>query len=288
MRIVRTVLGELPADELGVCDSHDHLFFRSRQLPGQELDDVEAAEQELRRFHELGGQSVVQWTPMGLGRRLDELPGLSRTTGITIIAATGLHRAEHYDPEYVAWCKPRLADLFVRDITERGAGVIKVAGAYHGLDQHATYVMTAAAHAHHKTGAPICVHLELGTAALDVLDLLCGRLSVPPERVILGHLNRFPDPWVHHRAAASGAFLGFDGPSRANHATDWRLVGSLIGLADAGHGRQILLGGDTTTAAARGMPGMGYLLTSLRPRLGTELARQVFVENPARAFGIDQ
>jgi predicted metal-dependent phosphotriesterase family hydrolase len=39
---VRTVLGDVPAADLGVCDAHDHLFFRSVQLAGQELDDADA------------------------------------------------------------------------------------------------------------------------------------------------------------------------------------------------------------------------------------------------------
>ncbi len=37
--------------------------------------------------------------------------------------------------------------------------------------------MTAAAEAHRETHAPIAVHLEAGTGALDVLDLLCGELG---------------------------------------------------------------------------------------------------------------
>jgi predicted metal-dependent phosphotriesterase family hydrolase len=51
----RTVLGDLPSADLGVCDAHDHLFFRSAQLAGQELDDADAATAELRSFGDLGG-----------------------------------------------------------------------------------------------------------------------------------------------------------------------------------------------------------------------------------------
>jgi phosphotriesterase-related protein len=198
--------------------------------------------------------------------------------------------------------RDRLADLFVAELT-RGmdggsaprAGMIKVAGGFHGLDGHARQVMVAAARAYHETGAPIGVHLELGTAALDVLDLLCGDLGVPPARVILGHLNRSPDPRVQRKAAEAGAFLAFDGPSRANHATDWRLLDSLVALVDAGHAGQLLLGGDTTTAAARaatdGGPGMPFLLRVLRPaiagELGEAVAEKIFVANPARAFQVD-
>ncbi|MGX5183277.1 phosphotriesterase family protein, partial [Streptomyces avermitilis] len=144
------------------------------------------------------------------------------------------------------------------------------------------------------TGAPIAVHLELGTGALDVLDLLCGESGVPPHRVILGHLNRSPDFTVHRQAAEAGAFLAFDGPSRAHHATDWRMPDALRTLAEAGFGHRLLLGGDTTTAAARsvnGGPGLPYLLRRLRPRLeqalGKDLVGRILTENPGRAFGVE-
>jgi predicted metal-dependent phosphotriesterase family hydrolase len=281
--VIRTVLGDV--DSLGVTNSHDHLFFASEALPGQELDDVEAAFVELQRFHGAGGRTVVQWTPYGLNRRLDALPDLSRRSGVSIVAATGFHQTQHYhDQDFVAESLSRLEELFVNDIRHHRAGLIKVAGGFHGLDAHAVRTMEAAAAAHHETGAPVSVHLELGTGALDVLDLLCGRLEMPPERVILGHLNRFPDVWAQRRAAEAGSFLALDGPSRANHATDWMMPTLLRELADADHAGQLLVGGDTTTAAARGMPGMVYLLDRLRPRLDPELAEQVFVTNPRRAF----
>jgi phosphotriesterase-related protein len=219
--MIRTVLGDIAADAPGVTDSHDHLFSASAKFTGQELDDAAAAEAELRAFAAVGGQALVQWTPMGLGRR---------------------------------------------------AAVFK-----------------AAAAAHQATGAAIAVHLEGGTHPLGVLAALDG---VPASSVILGHLNRFPDLGPHREAAEAGAFLGFDGPSRAHHATDWRLFGCLAALVEAGHADRILLGGDTTTAAARasscGSPGVPYLLTDIRARIvrdfGAGAAEAIFVRNPARAF----
>ncbi|MEW2522537.1 phosphotriesterase family protein [Actinacidiphila alni] len=307
MRAVRTVLGDLAPDRLGVCDAHDHLFLRIPALAGQELDDPGAAEGELAAFGALGGAAVAQWTPFGIGRRAADLPALSRATGVRLVAATGLHQAAHYPPELLERLhKDGLADFFVAELTRgmldgddpdgpRGtarAGMIKVAGMFHGLDGHALRVLAAAAEAHHATGAPIGVHHEMGTAAVDVLGVLHGEWGVPADSILLGHLNRFPDPGVHRELAASGAFLAFDGPSRAHHATDWRTVECLVALAAAGHTGQLLLGGDTTTAGARastgGGPGMPYLLRTLRPRLerelGAEAAEAVFVTNPARAL----
>lgn len=300
MSSVRTVLGDVRPEDLGVCDAHDHLFLRSAQLPGQELNDATAARAELEAFRAAGGTSVVQWTPWGMGRRAADLPLLSRAAGVHVVCATGLHQAAHYTPELLDELRGKLADVFVSELTEGigtsgvRAGLVKVAGGFHALDAHARWTMTAAAQAHHATGAPIAVHLELGTGALDVLDLLCGELGVPPERVILGHLNRSPDLVVQRQAAETGCWLAFDGPSRAHHATDWRMPDAVRVLAEAGFGHRLLLGGDTVVAGARsvdGGPGMPYLLRRIRPRLarelGEELINRVLTENPARAFAVE-
>ncbi|MCI3275419.1 phosphotriesterase family protein [Streptomyces cylindrosporus] len=300
MSAVRTVLGDVRPEQLGVCDAHDHLFLRSPQLPGQELNDASAARAELAAFRAVGGGSVVQWTPYGMGRRAADLPALSRTAGVHLVCATGLHQAAHYTPELLEEVRGRLAEVFVSELTEGigtsgvRAGLIKVAGGFHALDEHARWTMRAAAEAHHATGATIAVHLEHGTGALDVLDLLCGRLGVEPGRVVLGHLNRSPDPVIQRQAAEAGAYLAFDGPSRAHHATDWRMPDAVRALADAGHGDRLLLGGDTVVAGARsvdGGPGMPYLLRRVRPRLalelGEELVDRVLTENPGRAFAAD-
>jgi predicted metal-dependent phosphotriesterase family hydrolase len=297
---VRTVLGDVRPEDLGVCDAHDHLFLRSLQLPGQELGDATAARAELEAFRAAGGASVVQWTPYGMGRRVADLPLLSQATGVHVVCATGLHQAAHYTPELLGELRGRLAEVFVAELTEGigtsgvRAGLIKVAGGFHALDAHARWTMAAAAEAHHATGAPIAVHLEMGTGALDVLDLLCGELGVPPHRVILGHLNRSPDFVVQRRAAEAGCWLAFDGPSRAHHATDWRMPDAVRALAEAGFGHRLLLGGDTVIAGSRsvdGGPGMPYLLRRVRPRLEHELGREsmdrILTDNPGRAFGVD-
>ncbi|MFD4523640.1 phosphotriesterase [Streptomyces sp. NPDC058470] len=300
MSRVRTVLGDTLPEDLGVCDAHDHLFLSSPRLAGQELNDASAARAELTAFRAAGGGSVVQWTPYGMGRRAADLPLIARDTGVQVIAATGLHQAAHYTPELLTQLHGKLADTFTSELTTGigtsgvRAGLIKVAGGFHTLDAHARWTMTAAAEAHHATGAPIAVHLELGTGALDVLDLLSGELGVPPHRVILGHLNRSPGFVTQRQAAESGAYLAFDGPSRAHHGTDWCMPDAVRALADAGFSDRLLLGGETTTAAARsvnGGPGMPYLLRRVRQRLelalGEGLVEQMLTVNPGRAFGVD-
>ncbi|WP_398944249.1 phosphotriesterase [Streptomyces sp. CFMR 7] len=263
VNLVRTVLGDVPADELGICDAHDHLFLRSPRLPGQELDDPERAAGQLEAFRALGGGTVVQWTPYGMGRRAADLAALSASTGVHVVAATGLHQAAHYAPEVLHQLgrshpgspapahlpdPARLSDLFVAELAEGigesgvRAGMIKVAGAFHGVDAHARRTMTAAAEAHHRTGAPIGVHLELGTGALDVLDLLCGELEAAPGRVLLGHLGRCPDGGAQREAGRAGGVprLRRPLPGQPRH-----------GLAAAGPAGGARGGGARRSAAAR-------------------------------------
>lgn len=300
---MRTLLGDIDPARLGVTDSHDHLFFASNLLPGEELDDTEAAMEQLLMFRAAGGSAVVQWTPFGLGRRTRELAQFSKETGVHVVAATGLHRAAHYSPSLLRRVVDDLVRLFVADLVEgtgpadlpedrrtrHRAGLIKVAGGFHTIDAHARTTLTAAAVAHEETGAPIAVHLEHGTAGLEIAELLCGTHRVPADRVILGHLNRHPDLRIQREIAETGVFLAFDGPSKANQATDWRLADCLEALVGAGHGGQLLLGGDTTTATARREPGgLPYLLVTLVPRLtkllGGDVVTAMLVANPARAF----
>lgn len=168
---------------------------------------------------------------------------MSRAADVHVVAATGLHQEAHCPPEFLAETAGRdLATLFTAELTEgiRGtgvrAGLIGVAGSFHGLDPHARRRMAAAAEAHHATGAPVAVHLELGTGALDVAELLCEREGVASEHVILGHLGRLPDQVTQRQVTAYGTWLAFDGPARAHHATDWQLADQLAALADADSG----------------------------------------------------
>jgi predicted metal-dependent phosphotriesterase family hydrolase len=292
--IARTVLGAVPVDELGVVDSHDHLFLATPALPGHAMTAPHRADAEVAAFAAAGGRTIVSWTPRGLGRRRQQTAALSRAQGVHVLCATGRHRALLYDAGHplLGLDADALAELFVDDVVHGGCGLIKVGSGYWNLDAHERTNLAAAAAAHLATGAPIAVHLELGTAADLVLESLREH-GVDPRHVVLGHLGRNPDPYYLADTAARGAYLCLDGPSTGNHRTDWRLLPLLEELAGAGHGAQLLLGGDTTSCCARadrGGPGMAALLVrttaSIRRHLGAGLASAMTVTNPAAAWGV--
>ena len=151
--------------------------------------------------------------------------------------------------------------------------------------------MAAAALAHGRVGAPVCVHTEHGTMGLQLVERL-GADGVDPSSVVLAHLDRNPDAGEHAETAAAGAWLQFDGPGRTKYWPDSTILALIADLAERGHADRILLGGDTGRAsmmrAYGGGPGLDYLFARFKPRLelelGDELSQQLFVRNPARAF----
>ncbi|HYM82925.1 MAG TPA: aryldialkylphosphatase, partial [Candidatus Dormibacteraeota bacterium] len=93
---VVTVAGPVPASAIGVVDAHDHLFVRSPALVGGELEDPALVAQEVLEAKASGVDTIVELTPIGLGRRPDLMQRVSSETGVQVIAATGYHRDAHY------------------------------------------------------------------------------------------------------------------------------------------------------------------------------------------------
>ena len=314
-RAARTVLGDVPADTLGRTDYHEHLFQVSPLLPGDELDDEQRSRDEAAALHSAGIDAIIDATPVGLGRDPAGLARISARTGLHVVAATGAHREEHYPAGH--WLHelsvPQLVERFIADVTEGmpardrptpetaatgpagkpvRAGILKAGAGYWSLTAFTKRVLAAVAEAHAQTGAPVMVHLEHGSAAFEVLNMLVGS-AVPAEAVVLAHVDRNPDPGLHAELAAAGAYLGYDGPARSRSWPDSILLDCMVAAAGLGAAERLLLGGDVARrsryTAYGGLPGMAYLPRRFIPRLEQRtdpaFVRQVLVTNPARLLG---
>lgn len=306
-KIIRTVLGDISPQDLGRTNVHEHLLMRSPLLHGDELDDVERSAAEASEMRHAGIDALVELTPIGLGRDPIGVADIAARSGLHIVLATGIHRQEHYPPEH--WIHRasagQLVELFVQDITQGcdgadysgpreqptpiRAGIIKVGADYWRISSLERRVLEAAGQAHRQTGAPVTCHLELGTAAWEVLKIL-EAAGVPGDRVALAHVDRNPDPGLHAELAAAGVYLGYDGMARAKYWPDSLLLDCLLQVAARGGVERILLGGDVARRSSfrsyGGMPGLAYLPQRFIPRLrdagGDELVHQILVANPAR------
>ncbi len=296
--IIRTVGGDIAPEQLGPTDAHEHLFFTTPIQPGDEYTDVDRAIEGVQELARAGARALVDWTPIGLGRDPEALLQVSRATGMSIVAATGVHRDAHYDASDAVRGADAatLADRFTSDLVAARvrSGVVKIGASYHRLQGLEPAVFEAAAEAHRRTGAPLCVHTEHGTMGLELVEHL-GRLGVPASCLVLAHLDRNPDPGEHAEVGQAGAYLQYDGPGRAKYWPDSTILDLIARIADRGLADHILLGGDagrrSMLHAYGGGPGLDYLFRRFKPRLerelGAELSRMIFAANPARAFAFE-
>ncbi|HEX7173226.1 MAG TPA: aryldialkylphosphatase [Candidatus Limnocylindria bacterium] len=309
---VMTVTGPLRTGALGVVDAHDHLFLRSPALPGDEFDDLERSTAEALEGRASGIGTIVDMTPIGLGRRPDRLRAVSESTGIPIIAATGYHRDAHYpDGHWVVDASVEtLADRIVRDLEvgmhptdwddpdappdSARAGAIKAGASYHRASEAERRRLEACAIGSGRGGVPILVHTEIGTFGHEIVDILIGH-GVEPQRIILAHLDRNPDVELHAEIAARGAYLEYDTMGRTKYRPDSDLLDLIEGVVGAGHLDRLLLGQDigrrSMLRGYGGGPGMRYLMERFVPRvrgrIGDAATDTILVTNPAHAFALE-
>lgn len=194
-----TVLGPVPARELGVTLTHEHCLIdlrtywnppievsrraaaesaiqmstigASRRNPffardNLVLDDLDDAIRELTEFKKLGGGAVVDLTPPDIGRDPVALQIIARQTGLHIVAGCG-HYIQISHPstvlnESVESISERLTTELQQGIDDSGIrpGIIGEVGTSNPIHPSEEKVLRAAARAHKATGVPIAVHLS--------------------------------------------------------------------------------------------------------------------------------
>lgn len=246
MATVRTVLGDIPAETLGRTLTHEHLLYT---YPGAEFDhrtvfDFNAAAgkiaSELARGKEQYGlTTVVDMTPVEVGRHPPLMAEAARLSGVNVVAITGFFPERIGLPYY--WRRQSLeeiADFFTRDLTEGmifngaqtglRAGMIKIATGQESVDpkpsplgpnglhigEHEQRVIRAAGRAQQATGCAINTHTDpmdytVTNPGLEQLSLL-EQEGADPRRVIIGHA--FVNPGIDQMAAICdrGAYLQVD------------------------------------------------------------------------------
>ncbi|GIV65346.1 MAG: phosphotriesterase [Bellilinea sp.] len=299
---VRTVLGSIPAGQLGITACHEHVLWYPPDSMALEdadlgLNSIPAAVAELRYFKSLGGGALVEMTTEEIGRSPLDLAQISQATGIHIIAVTGHHKAK-FSAEFLQnQSSEHIAERMIREITvgigETGicAGAIKAATSLNHAADVELRVIQAAGIAHRKTGAPVSTHTEAGTFALEQAELLL-EAGVSPQKLLIGHLDRNLPREIYFQLAQRGVFLGFDQIGKEQYWSDDQRAILIRDLIEAGYLQQILLSGDRARKSSWKVHnpltlGLGHILLDFIPRLkkvGVEeyAINTLLMENPSR------
>lgn len=310
--MIRTTGGDVDSESWGPTNYHEHLFQVTPLLPGDELDDEELSRTEAELLNVSGFTAMVEATPLGLGQRPEAVARISAATGLTVVATTGRHREAHYRSDH--WIRTvtpeQLSQRLISDLTTGmlvsdvsahspvatspsgepvRAGVLKAGIDYWRMSPFEYETLDAVANAHRQTGAPVMVHVEMGTAMHEVLDVLSAQ-GVSESAVALAHADRNPDSGLHLSLVERGAFLGYDGMARPKGRTDEELLELIARVVEGRGGNNIVLGGDvarrTRYLAYGGMPGLEYLgrrfVPRLASRLGPSAVEKILTHNSSR------
>lgn len=298
---VMTVLGAIPADQLGTILPHEHLLCDLARITGyreHRLNEVELAIQEVRRFREAGGQTVVDMTSGGLGRNPIALQKIARETGLHIVMGCGWYREPYYEAEVYEKTTNQIAADMIRDI-DLGVGDTRIrAGIIGEIGCRLQYIQPseercfrAAARAHKQTGLSITTHATDSPVGLAQLDLLEDE-GVDLRRVNVSHCDTYPNPDYHEALAKRGAHVEFD---FVRGGYDWEMdkeVRLVKEFLRRGFLQQLLLSHDVCLKAhlhAYGGSGYDYLLTTFLGKLldagiSREELQIITVENPRAAL----
>lgn len=310
MSKVNTVLGAIPAEELGLVAIHEHIGYG---MPGSELDTrwwkspeqrYEETVPKLRAFHEYGGGTFVDATGICNGRDVDYYKSLSAKTGVHIVASTGFVGGDTALPHFAKASVDYLMRQFVHEITVgigttgSRAGVIKVGvsrgGRMTDLDKK---IYRAAARAAVQTGVPILTHLAIDA---EPAIAIFREEGLPLDRVLFGHVDdgvnaeRTQDTWI----VEQGGRLGFDTFGYETELPDppfWararrERIDHFLRFVKGGFEDRVLASADANCSPL-GWPGVkghtvNYIFQQLIPDLreaGVDEATitKIFVENPA-------
>ncbi len=300
---VQTVLGAVAPGDLGFTLPHEHTkcslwWIENRWDYWELIGDEPRINEELAAYKALGGGTLVDVTPIGIGRDLERLARISEATGLHIVAGAGWYRQAYYPAE--ARIDRRsvddLADEIVQEFIDGPfrPGIIGEIGTDKPwVTAQEERVFRAAARAALRTGASVTTHAvqsDVGLAQLSILE----DEGLDPARIVIGHCDSHPQlkHWreiVRRGAHVEADFLGmsFTPLERAGEPKVVELISTLL---NEGFEKQILLSQDVchdSQLTSYGGNGYTYLQKTFLPRLAAAgvnavTIKTITVENPAR------
>lgn len=303
-REVITVNGVIGPEEMGVTQTHEHLFLDAMDhYPGYGyqlvIDDEEVMAREIEEFTRRGGRTICDVTLDEIGRDPVRLARFSQRAGIHVLMGCGWYREFGYPAVVKEKTSRELADILVKEI-EVGVGDTGIRAGFigeigtgrHSILPGEERVFRAAALAQARTGVAITTHTtRWGTLAMEQIALL-EEYGADLNSVIIGHLG--DRVGVHHLLpiAEKGVYVEVDNIGYLDYQPEWVRADNVANLVHAGFTKQLLLSEDICMLnhlKYTGGKGYGYILEVFVPMLRErgvtdEQIYQMMVTNPANVF----
>ena len=179
---MKTVLGEIRADALGVTLPHEHICCYNEyalRMMGERYLDKDALRaasvaylKEMKKKYSLS--TVFDCTPVNIGRDIDLLRRVSEESEINIATSTGFYYTD--EPSLYSATAEMIAEYILTDAKATNAAIIKCAVEREEITPFLEKVLRACAMAHRECGLPIVMHSNArnknARAALEILFLV--------------------------------------------------------------------------------------------------------------------
>ncbi len=263
MKTVQTVLGPVETSKLGSVLMHEHICTSSMGVATHYPRLYAAGFEEqilrdLRDMRENGISTVVDASPVCLGRDVRVLRRVSEASGVNIVATTGWWGCE---PPYVGpTTAEQWAACFIDDLTKGcdgtgvKAGILKAAMDKEGPTEWKVKIHRAVGLAHLETGGKIMLHTYCPTETPRIQLQILRETGVDMNQVVVGHIPETTDldfvKWIYDQ----GVWLGMDRlpivllPGSYAVATGTR-IRFIKAMLDAGMGDRMLFSHDFMCAS---------------------------------------
>ncbi len=237
---INTVLGKVPAGDLGVTLMHEHVlvdFVGAEKIRRNRYDADEVIRvvlPHLRRIRKLGCQTLVECTPAYLGRDPILLRRLSGASGLHLITNTGYYGASggKYLPRGAReQSAEKIAERWIAEFrhgidgTGIKPGFIKIGVNNGPLNPIDAKLVRAAALAHRETGMIIACHTGDGAAAIEEINIL-KKEDVTPSALIWVHAQN-GEPEILAQLARGGVWIELEGINDSTFALRIEQIRSL-------------------------------------------------------------
>lgn len=297
-KVINTVNGQITREQLGTTYIHEHLYVVPNDLPkyyDYTLDDIDKSIYETLSFKNVGGNSLVDLTPINYGRSPLLLKKISEATGVNILFVTGFHK-EEFQPKWLESMSNNqiydfLADEIVNGVSSQHLkpGAMKLGTSQGQITVAEKNVIEVEAKVQRDLKIPIVTHCDKGTMGLEQLKIL-QKNGADLSHVCLSHVDLQEDVSYLEEIFKQGASISFDHIGRSLADNDKKNVEMIIQLIADGFADQICLAGDMGRkkyfSAYNGQPGLKYILTTLKKELLKNISLKDFnkmvQDNPQR------
>lgn len=250
MNTFSTVLGKIPVDDLGVTLAHEHIccyleYFwmmaGTKYLDKQRLEQVAVKSLDYMK-KTYGLNTLIDCTPINIGRDIELLKRVSASTGVNIIASSGF-----YYTEEIMLRRNQVEDIaeyIVEDARNIGAGMLKFGLETETMSALMEKMFTAMCIAQKELNIPLCVHTNVHSKNALMAARFALDNGVEPQALTIAHLSDYPDAGYVEEVMKTGCYAGFDRIYRKDREYAERVARRIYSLCEKGYENKILLAHD--------------------------------------------